>query len=383
MDRVALVLLGAGEGSRFKKDFNGRVCIKKQWLRIGDIPLWRYVAEQFQSFHPFSKIVVVLHSQEIDYAQKWGEGLEFVAGGETRQQSLLNALNLVDTPFVLVNDVARFQIDLSVLERIFVASKQIQADCIVPFLKVVDTIYSEELGYLNRQAIKLIQTPQLSRKDALVDALKKGEFNDESSAIYANGGKIHFVQGSKKLEKLTNRENINLLETLCVPCSDYFIGNGFDVHRFKEGDFILLCGIKIPFSQSFEAHSDGDVALHSLIDALLGAAGAGDIGEWFSDSDECFKGADSSDLTRIVVEFIKNVGFDIVNIDITIIAQAPKITPFKEEMKHKLASLLHIPQYKINIKATTTEKLGFLGRNEGIAVLSTATLKFLDWRVLK
>jgi 2-C-methyl-D-erythritol 4-phosphate cytidylyltransferase/2-C-methyl-D-erythritol 2,4-cyclodiphosphate synthase len=142
---------------------------------------------------------------------------------------------------------------------------------------------------------------------------------------------------------------------------------------------MVLGGVKIDSSFGFKAHSDGDVLIHSLIDALLGAAGAGDIGEFFPDTDNKFKNIDSTILLKQIVEFIINIGFEIVNVDITIIAQVPKINPYKKEIKKTLAKLLNLPKFKVNIKATTAEQLGFIGRAEGVAVQSSATLKFYDW----
>jgi 2-C-methyl-D-erythritol 4-phosphate cytidylyltransferase/2-C-methyl-D-erythritol 2,4-cyclodiphosphate synthase len=142
---------------------------------------------------------------------------------------------------------------------------------------------------------------------------------------------------------------------------------------------MFLGGVNIDSSFGFKAHSDGDILIHSIIDALLGACGAGDIGEFFPDTDKKYKNADSKLLLKYIVEFINNVGFEIVNIDLTILAEVPKINPYKIQIKTTMAKLLNIPKYKINIKATTSEKMGFIGRKEGVAVLSTANLKYYDW----
>lgn len=142
----------------------------------------------------------------------------------------------------------------------------------------------------------------------------------------------------------------------------------------------MICGVRIPYSHSFDAHSDGDVGIHALIDALLGAIGAGDIGQWFPDSDLQYENIDSAFLLQQILYFIANVGFYIVNVDLTIIAQEPKIAPHKDRMRARLSSLLDISAAKLNIKATTTEHLGFLGRSEGIAASCVATLKYVDWR---
>ena len=155
------------------------------------------------------------------------------------------------------------------------------------------------------------------------------------------------------------------------------IGHGFDVHAFGEGDFIMICGVKIPYAQGLIAHSDGDVALHALSDALLGAAGLGDIGHHFPDTDAQYKGADSRGLLRQVMLAVKNKGYQVGNVDITIMAQAPKMAPHIQAMRHNIAEDLNITLDQVNVKATTTEKLGFVGRKEGIAVEAVALLEAL------
>lgn len=155
------------------------------------------------------------------------------------------------------------------------------------------------------------------------------------------------------------------------------IGHGFDVHAFGEGDFIMICGVKIPYAQGLIAHSDGDVALHALSDALLGAAALGDIGHHFPDTDAQYKGADSRGLLRQVMQAVKNKGYQVGNVDITIMAQAPKMAPHIQAMRHNIAEDLNITLDQVNVKATTTEKLGFVGRKEGIAVEAVALLEAL------
>lgn len=156
------------------------------------------------------------------------------------------------------------------------------------------------------------------------------------------------------------------------------IGYGFDTHRFCKGDEITLCGVKIKCEFGIEAHSDGDVALHALMDALLGAVGAGDIGEWFPPNDERFKGADSMNLLAQVVDFTQGVGFEIVNVDMMILAEMPKITPHKDKMLEILSKALRLPKNRINIKATTMEKMGFVGRKEGICAKAVVSLKEIN-----
>lgn len=374
MREIALVLLAAGEGRRFAE--SSSIHCKKQWLRIGELPLWCFVARQFHTLHRFGQTIVAISPQEVRYAQSFVDDFEVVGGGNTRQESLLNALQKVDCEWVLVSDAARCCIDKKVLKAILNAPI---ADCIAPFVPAHDTTYSSLFGYLARETLKQIQTPQLCRKATLLDALSKGEFGDESSAIHAYGGAVGFVAGSSMLHKLTTYHDLALLD-LPSPSNETLVGNGFDVHGFTQGDHLMICGVRIPYSHSFDAHSDGDVGIHALIDALLGAVGAGDIGQWFPDSDLQYENIDSAFLLQQILYFIANVGFYIVNVDLTIIAQEPKIAPHKDRMRARLSSLLDISAAKLNIKATTTEHLGFLGRSEGIAASCVATLKYVDWR---
>ena len=159
----------------------------------------------------------------------------------------------------------------------------------------------------------------------------------------------------------------------------FFSGHGFDVHSFCAGEYITLCGVKIPYIKALKAHSDGDAPLHALCDAIYGASGLGDIGEHFPDTNERYKDACSKDLLATCVKMVRNFGFDIVNADITILAQQPKITPFKEQMRQNVASILGVNENFVNIKATTMEKMGFIGREEGIGALASVSLKYYQW----
>eukprot|EP01029_Cantina_marsupialis_P007656 TRINITY_DN18622_c0_g1_i2.p1 TRINITY_DN18622_c0_g1~~TRINITY_DN18622_c0_g1_i2.p1 ORF type:complete len:314 (-),score=60.31 TRINITY_DN18622_c0_g1_i2:517-1458(-) len=301
----------------------------------------------------------------------------FVEGGNTRQESMRNCLSKVDSEYVMVTDVARSCIPPRVIENL-ISSKD-EADCIVPALNVSDTvIYKEDT--INRDEVKLIQTPQLSKVEVLKKALEtKTEFTDDSSAIKNIGGTIKYIQGSLESKKLTFGDDISSITCLTPPSNNFFTGTGFDIHPFEENKKMFLGGINIDVPYGFKAHSDGDVLIHSLIDALLGAAGAGDIGEFFPDTSDEFKNIDSKILLQNIIKFIYSVGYEIVNVDLTIIAQKPKINPYKKDIKTTIANLLNLDKQFVNIKATTAEKLGFIGRAEGVAVQSSATLKYYDW----
>ncbi len=369
---LSLVMLGAGTSSRFK------LPAKKQWLRSGHTPLWLYATQNITQNCKFDKIIIVCSKDEVEYMRLFSDKFIFVVGGSTREESLKNALVHVQNKSVLVSDTARVCIPKDMLQRVI--DKIDTADIVVPFIKIQDTvIYKNDT--INRDEIKLIQTPQLSRTSALKKALLFSKnFTDDSSAIKADGGVVEYVTGSKFANKITSSDDIDTISHLKKPSSDMFVGHGYDVHQFELGKKMYLGGIEIEDKRGFRAHSDGDVALHALIDAILGACGAGDIGELFPDSDLVYKNADSKDLLKKVISFVHGVGFKIVNCDLTIIAQTPKLLSYKKAIREKIASILHVEPLYVNIKATTTEKLGFIGREEGVGVSATATLKYYDWK---
>ena len=372
MSNVTLIVLCAGNSTRFALQ------AKKQWLRSGNTPLWLFVTNKLKEFSSFDKIIIASHKKELNYMRNFTSDYTFVQGGETRQESMKNALKEVTSDYVMVTDVARACVTKELIDNL-ISSKN-QADCIVPILNVSDTVvYKNET--INRDEVKLIQTPQLSSTKVLKNSLEtKIEFTDDSSAIKNIGGTVKYIKGSTKSKKLTFEDDIKAIKCLKKPSKDFFVGNGFDIHPFEDNKKMFLGGIHIDVPYGFKAHSDGDVLIHSLIDAILGAIGAGDIGEFFPDTDAKYKNIDSKILLKEIVEFVYNVGYEIVNIDLTIIAQKPKINPYKNDIKNMIASLLNLEKQFVNIKATTAEKLGFIGRAEGVAVQSSATLKYYNWK---
>ncbi len=368
---LTLIILSAGNSTRFNN------CVKKQWLRIGDDPLWKFVAKKFTSNIDFSDILITASDKEINYMQRNCD-YTIVKGGDTRQESLTNALNLVKTSHVMVTDVARACVPQDMIQRIINSCHE--ADIIVPFLRAYDTVVYEN-ETIDRDKVKLIQTPQLSKSSILKQALNQKEvFTDDSSAVKSVGGSVFYINGSIKAKKITRYDDLEGLECLNKPKSSTFIGTGFDVHQFCKNKKMYLGGVEIKSKFGFLAHSDGDVALHALIDAILGAIGAGDIGELFPDNDNRYKDLDSKVMLKDVVKFVKNVGYEIGNVDITIMAQTPRLSTYKDKMRRVIASILRVEAIKVNIKATTTEKLGFIGREEGVAVEAVASLNYFNWK---
>lgn len=408
MKDISLILLAAGDSSRFE------LPVKKQWLRVGELPLWQYVAQSIARAHPFKKIVIAVNEEDVSYCERLyacslasargretecdtseykfqrkqgeigcgayecsSENLKFyfAPGGANRQSSLKNALRLVESELVLVSDVARAQISPELISSLI--RNLGGADCISPYLSVNDTTYLGE-AVVKREELRLIQTPQLSRTALLKKALEGDKiFTDDSAAVGNAGGRLEFIKGEAGALKITRASDLAALNL--KPCSrDIFCGTGYDVHALKKGAGIVLGGVQIPCEFALIAHSDGDVAIHALIDAICGAAMLGDIGELFPDSDAKFKGADSKELLRKVMRRVRGYGYELVNTDITIIAQRPKIGAYKAQMQEVLSEILNCA--RVNVKATTTEGLGFTGRSEGIAAQAAVSLKFYDWQ---
>ncbi len=296
MSDITLVMLCAGSSSRFG------LKPKKQWLRIEHTPLWLFVTKKLSSYTTFSKIIVVSSSSELTYMQNFEENITYVAGGNTRQQSMKNALNYVTTPYVMFSDVARSCVPKNVIDRLI--EQKGNADCIVPYINVSDTVVYENQT-INRENVKLIQTPQLSDTTKLKLALDTDiEYTDDSSAIAAMGGKVTYVLGDVASKKLTYEKDLQEVSCLKAPSSSYFVGTGLDIHAFADNNPMFLGGVHIDSPFGFLAHSDGDVLIHSVIDALLGACGAGDIGEFFPDTSDEFKNIDSKILLSKIVEFV-------------------------------------------------------------------------------
>jgi 2-C-methyl-D-erythritol 4-phosphate cytidylyltransferase/2-C-methyl-D-erythritol 2,4-cyclodiphosphate synthase len=363
---VTLIILSAGNSTRF--DYP----VKKQWLRIDNKPLWLFVADRFNEFFNFTKTIITANPKEARLYEKLCD-YTIVNGDSQRQLSLKNALNFVDSKYVMVSDVARACVPK---EIILTLTKNIKDyDCAVPYLKPVDTVVYDDKT-IDRNKVKLIQTPQLSKTSTLKKALNTETlYTDERAAIEAIGGEINYILGSDESKKITYFKDLNL-PCLKPPRKDIFSGIGYDTHKFEKNKKLILGGVEIPCEYGLKAHSDGDVVIHSLIDALLGAAGYGDIGEFFPDNDNRYKNISSIKLLEEIYDVLQKTGFEIVNCDITIITEKPKLKNYKTKIQRNLSNIL---KTNVNIKATTNEKMGFIGRGEGIAVFSVANLKYKDW----
>lgn len=381
---LALVLMAAGSSTRFTEGLARSKRIKKQWLRIRDLPLWKKVVNEAKQCYEFDEIIICGEDSELFYMQNFCDEERLVCGGDSRAASLRSALKEVKSDYIFVSDVARCDLDKEVCLRLL--DRFWEWDCSVAYLPCTDTaIYENEC--IPRENLKLIQTPQISKTELIRQYLSMKDYTDESSAMLEHGANVRFIPGSVRMQKVTFLHDLEILlrnsDKFLPPIDDIFVGNGIDIHGFEKGKEMWLGGVRIQSDMGFKAHSDGDVLLHAVIDALLGAIGAGDIGEWFPDNKEEFSGVDSKKLLIKVAEFVTSVGYEINNLDVSILAERPKITPYKDAIKNSLASLLDMPKYRINIKATTSEKMGFIGRGEGVCVMASVGVKFINWTKLK
>lgn len=303
------------------------------------------------------------------------EGWTTVTGGETRQQSVANGLEAIGSAErVLIHDAARPDLPQEVIARL-VSALDSHAGAI-PVLPVVDSLAIDDGGLMagsgEREKLRRVQTPQAFRFDEIASAHHgwKGEPNagDDAQVLRAAGGTVALVEGDERLRKLT------FAEDFVSDLPPVRIGSGYDVHKLAEGEELWLGGVKIEHDKGLVGHSDADVALHAIVDALLGAIGDGDIGSHFPPSDPQWKGASSDRFLAHAAKLVAQAGYRTGNVDLTIICEAPKIGPHREAMRTRIAELLGVDTGAISVKATTTERLGFTGRGEGIAAQAVATI---------
>lgn len=401
MQTISIVIMAAGDSTRFVEK-GARRGVKKQWLRINNTPLWLSVTRKlFDIFLNITqssvsknldlanlvldKIYITSHPSDLFFMRKYAPkslyfgnksySLEIVEGGDSRFKSLSNVINITTSHYLLVHDSAR-DVDDIVVQDMLAALNGFECDCIVPVLKISDSVLmlGEKISHMDREKLRIIQTPQISRLQKLKESLGLNiDFNDESAAVNALGGNIKFVEGSKKSYKITYQSDV--AKYFQDGNTDIYTGFGTDVHSFEEGRVLKIGGIEIESSFGFKAHSDGDVVLHALVDALLGAASFGDIGELYPDSDASFKNIDSNILLKDTYDKILSLGLELINVDVAITAQIPKISPYKDSIKENLSNILCLDVHKINIKASTPEKLGSLGRSEGVLAQVIVNLK--------
>jgi 2-C-methyl-D-erythritol 4-phosphate cytidylyltransferase/2-C-methyl-D-erythritol 2,4-cyclodiphosphate synthase len=376
--RIAAILVAAGSGSRFG------AAMPKQFVRVAGKPSLRWAAE---ALAPYVQLLQpVGDAVPIEAALAGVAHLPVVGGGATRQDSVragLEALVAHAPDIVLVHDAARPLIPAGTVDALLAALKTHAGA--IPAVPVADTLKRAALGVVggtvSREGLFRAQTPQGFRFETLL-ALHRGpahpDATDDAWLLEQAGHSVAIVPGADRNVKLTFAEDLARLENLLSPALFPRVGNGFDVHRLVAGRELILCGVKIPFDPGLDGHSDADVGIHALCDAIYGALAEGDIGRHFPPSEADWKDADSARFLRHAAELIAARGGRLVNADITVICEQPKITPHAPAMRTRLADLLGVGIELISVKATTTEKLGFTGRGEGIAAQASVCVLVPD-----
>ncbi len=382
--KVAAIILAAGSGSRM-----GGEITKQRLVLFGESVLGRSV-KAFLSCDSVSEIVVVCRADEIEWAREelkdFSKVTSIVSGGKTRAESAKIGFNSIsdDANYVAIHDGARCLVTVENINAVIDAA--IKHSAATAGIYVTDTVKLLDDGFINstlpRESLFAAHTPQVFNRElyskAIVDKDFEQSVTDDNMLIERLGVKVCPVDTGKHNIKLTTAEDVAYAEYILerrTAMSEIRIGHGYDVHRLTEGRRLILGGVNIPHDKGLLGHSDADVLTHAIMDALLGACALGDIGRHFPDSDNEYKDISSLVLLEKTAELISSKGYSVVNIDATLVIQRPKISGYLDEMRRNIANILKIDQGRVNIKATTEEKLGFTGREEGIAAHAVVSLK--------
>ncbi|MGH6983694.1 MAG: bifunctional 2-C-methyl-D-erythritol 4-phosphate cytidylyltransferase/2-C-methyl-D-erythritol 2,4-cyclodiphosphate synthase [Stellaceae bacterium] len=377
---IALVV-AAGRGTRLGAD------LPKQYLSAAGQPLLRHSLTTFAAHPGIDHVRVVYNPDDTDHYARASAGLDLlppVAGGAARQDSVrlgLESLAELAPAQVLIHDGARPFVDAGTVDRVLAALTD--APAAVPALKLADTVKRAHDGRVletvDRAQLWRAQTPQGFRyRDILAAhrAAKGMDLSDDAAVAERAGLAVRLVAGGEDNIKVTTQEDLARAERWAAAhLGDVRTGQGFDVHAFGPGDHVWLCGIKVPHDHGLVGHSDADCGLHALTDAVLGALGAGDIGVHFPPSDPQWRGAPSHRFLRHAADLVTKAGGSIAHVDVTLICESPKVGPHRASMVARIAEILALDATRVSVKATTTERLGFTGRGEGIAAQAVATLR--------
>ena len=388
MEFAALVVAGGG-GTRA-----GAGATKQYRLLRGE-PVLRHSLRLFTDHREIGAVQAVIRHEDVaEYERastRLPKCLPAVPGGKTRQASVLAGLeSLVPTAprFVLVHDAARPFAERALIDRALSSVRKSGAS--IPAVPVADTIKRVDgtgliVANVERSELRAVQTPQAFTFESLLAAHRRAamegrhEFTDDAALMEWAGIPVTTFEGSPLNAKLTTPEDFERANAYAAQLlGDVRTGTGYDVHAFEEGDFVTLGGVKIPHTKKLSGHSDADVLLHAITDAILGAIADGDIGHHFPPSDAKWRGADSAAFVQFAVERVRARGGMIAHIDGTLICESPKIGPHRDAMRAKIAEICGIEIGRVGVQATTNEGLGFIGRGEGIAAMATATIR-LPW----
>jgi 2-C-methyl-D-erythritol 4-phosphate cytidylyltransferase/2-C-methyl-D-erythritol 2,4-cyclodiphosphate synthase len=385
---VAAVVVAAGRGLRAGSD------LPKQYRHLAGDPVIRSSLELFAWHGEVHAVQPVIHPEDDRRYEAAARGLKLLSpvfGGATRQASVragLEALDAYGPDIVLVHDAARPFCTSTLVSSAIAACRATGAA--VPAVEVSDTIKRiDDAGLiaatLDRAQLRSVQTPQAFAFAPLLAAHRRaagegrGDFTDDAALAEWAGLKVAVFAGERDNVKLTTAEDFERAEARRIASlADLRVGSGYDVHAFGDGDHVMLGGLRIPHERGLAGHSDADVALHALVDAILGALGDGDIGFHFAPNDPRWRGAASDQFLKFAVERLRKRGGRIAHLDLTIVCEAPRIGPHRDAMRKKIAEIAEVAVERVSVKATTTETLGFTGRREGIAAMASATVR-LPW----
>ncbi len=372
--RIVALIVAAGSGSRTGGE------IPKQFRLVRGQPMLRHSYAALVAHPDIENVVVAIGEDQDSDAQAALAGLPpavFVTGGITRRESVRNGLDEIalsgGADYVLIHDAARPFLSARVIDDLIDAL--IHAPGAVPALLVVDSLArgGDALSEtVDRENLWRIQTPQAFHFDAILAAHRDWsgpEPTDDARMLMANNAAVRMVPGDEALAKFTFAGDFARTDMVAEVRS----GTGFDVHRLVPGEELWLCGVQIPHDKGLSGHSDADVAMHALTDAILGALALGDIGDHFPPSDPQWRGASSDRFLAYAMQLVRGAGYELNNADVTIICEAPKIGPHRLAMRESLAAIMAVDVSRISVKATTTEMLGFTGRGEGIAAQAMAS----------
>ncbi len=380
MSQCIAIVVAAGRGRRFGGG------LPKQYRALAGRPVVRHALLSFLDHPEVAAVRPVIHPDDGETFQTAARGLDLlepVPGGASRQESVrlgLESLTGKDPRTVLIHDAARPFADRGVVSRVLAALETTPGA--IPALPVGDTLKRGQdglcAGTVERRDLWRAQTPQGFRFKEILEAHRRfegGEMTDDAALAEQAGLAVGLVMGSENNLKVTTADDLLRAEAM-ISAGSTRVGTGFDAHRFGAGGEVVLCGVPIPFKAGLEGHSDADVGLHALTDALLGAIGAGDIGGHFPPGDPKWRGVSSDIFLRRAGEMIAAKGASIANIDLTLICEEPRIGPHREAMIGRIAEILGLEPGRISVKATTTEGMGFTGRGEGIAAQAAASVRF-------
>ncbi|MYM53886.1 bifunctional 2-C-methyl-D-erythritol 4-phosphate cytidylyltransferase/2-C-methyl-D-erythritol 2,4-cyclodiphosphate synthase [Thalassovita mangrovi] len=375
--KTAALIVAAGRGSRAGGG------LPKQWRPLAGHRVADWTLRAFADHAAVDVVMLVIHPDDHDFLGDWADHpkIRITHGGATRDASVLNGLEALagdGIGKVLVHDVARPCVGPVLIDAVLTALDTHRGAA--PGLAVVDALWCGEDGIVqgvqDREGLYRAQTPQGFDFATLLAAHRAHPVGaaDDVEVARAAGVEVAIVPGEESNLKITRPEDFARAERILGGQMDIRLGNGYDVHRFGDGDHVILCGVQVPHDRGLQGHSDADVGMHAVTDAIYGALAEGDIGRHFPPSDPQWKGAASEIFLKHAVDLAASKGFTIGNVDCTLVCEYPKVGPHADAMQAEMARIMGMDPDRVSVKATTSERLGFTGRGEGIAALATATL---------